>query len=167
MPFTFTPNRTRPPRGDRITKVGDNGLVIQTVSVATTQPAEAAEAAGVSLRHGILPMGTNCSVCAAFFLCQKFPTVQISIMLIISCSSLSAGMCGRLLATSAARIIRAHVILELQQRNLPIIFFLNYPIKSLARWGWRQMRIMLDFLIFSDHKSKSNETCGLVAEKIN
>lgn len=41
MPFTFTPNRARPPRGCRITKVDDNGLVIQWVSVATTQPAEA------------------------------------------------------------------------------------------------------------------------------
>ena len=41
MPFTFTPNRARPPRGRRITKVGDNGPVIQRVSVATTQPAEA------------------------------------------------------------------------------------------------------------------------------
>lgn len=42
MPFTFTPDRARPPRGRRITKVDDNGLVIQSVSVATTQPAEAA-----------------------------------------------------------------------------------------------------------------------------
>lgn len=41
MPFTFTPNRTRPLRGCRIAKVDDNGLVIQWVSVATTQPAEA------------------------------------------------------------------------------------------------------------------------------
>lgn len=41
MPFTFTPNRTRPLRRCGITKVDDNGLVIQPVSIATTQPAEA------------------------------------------------------------------------------------------------------------------------------
>lgn len=41
MPFTFAPNRTRPLRRCPITKVGDNGLVIQLVSIATTQPAEA------------------------------------------------------------------------------------------------------------------------------
>lgn len=42
MLFTFAPNRARPPRGGWTTKVGDNGLVIQWVSAATTQPAEAA-----------------------------------------------------------------------------------------------------------------------------
>ena len=43
MPFTFTPQQgARPPRGRRITKVVDNGLVIQPVSMATAQPAESA-----------------------------------------------------------------------------------------------------------------------------
>lgn len=41
MLFTFTPIRSRPPRGCRITKVDDNGLVIQWVTVVTTQSAEA------------------------------------------------------------------------------------------------------------------------------